>query len=406
MSKNNKTSKKRVYSFREGVARSSRATMNRTISALDELTDAGSRSSAPRVRKKRFIFLKFVAIMALIAILLLAAFSNRTLDIDRQTVTIPGLSSDLEGYTILFISDLNGKNFGENQATLLRSISTSTTYDAVVLGDDMVGKGGNAEPLYQLVNGLGTKKPIYFCCGDSDPGPYVDEPRVQGMTRTLSQTVLADWIVNLTSVGCTYIDAPFKVTRGNGTIWFSPANMLCVNAETYLDEVADQKEQEEEGMLLGLDADYNSLPYTTYRYMLANRLAEAAADMAAEDIHIVLSHVPPADSLIETCQINRGEDSSLFLNAPDLFLSGHYCNGVWRFPLIGTLYVPSTLSPRNGWFPAQEITQGMRTISGASLYVTGGLSTTSSVKLPFRLLNRPQISLITLSGQLPESILR
>ena len=130
--------------------------------------------------------------------------------------------------------------------------------------------------------------------------------------------------------------------------------------------------------------------------------------MSDQDLHLSLSHIPPTAEYIAAMErgIVTENTEDVQLSRPDLILAGHYCNGVWRLPLIGALHVSSNTLPRKGWFPARNQVSGLSTIGDTPLYVSGGLSTNSDTPLLFaRILNHPQISLITLTGELPESML-
>lgn len=73
----------------------------------------------------------------------------------------------------------------------------------------------------------------------------------------------------------------------------------------------------------------------------------------------------------------------------DLVISGHTHGGQVRFPLIGGI-----VAPGQGLFP--KFQKGIYNLgSGKSLYIDSGLGTSS---LPIRLLNRSQVSLITIVG--------
>ena len=103
--------------------------------------------------------------------------------------------------------------------------------------------------------------------------------------------------------------------------------------------------------------------------------------------------------------VGRTEDGK-YLPTPDLVLAGHFCGGVVRLPAIGAFYVPDMMMPRNGWFPAQERVQGLSAVGETQVYITGGLSINGDLPLMrFRLMNQPQISVLTLSATLPESML-
>ena len=146
----------------------------------------------------RFHFSSFIIATFVVLLFILTFFNNTNLEVEHATVSIAGLSKDLEGYRILLLSDMHGREFGTGQATLLRAIQ-GEDYDMVVLAGDMVGKKGNAQPLYDLLEGLGTSKPVYFVAGDSDPGPLREEPNVvEGM---LEEFVLEDWVLGAVSRG-------------------------------------------------------------------------------------------------------------------------------------------------------------------------------------------------------------
>ena len=341
-----------------------------------------------------------VAVALLLAIMVL--MQGNSLTVDEQEVTMVGLPEDLEGYRILLLSDLNGRRFGEEQATILREIGT-LDYDAVFIAGDMVGAGGDAQPFYELLEGLPSNRPVYFIAGDSDPEPVLDTTR--DITGTVEQMVLADWVLGAIERGATYVDAPVEISVGDASIWLSPADMLNLNAGELIDTCEAQMLQEQEGTVLGLQSDHDTLPATTYRYERAQRLLRAVNSMASTDMHISLSHEPPSDDFLAASATHNGSEGK-YLTQPSLVLAGHYCGGVWRLPLVGAFYVPSSTADRHGWFPAQEDVQGLSSAGGTQMYVTVGLSTTGSAPLMFfRFLNRPQISIIELTATLPQNML-
>lgn len=337
-----------------------------------------------------FVFLAFVLM------------NNSNLEIDDQSVTVVGLPVDLEDYKMLVISDLNGHRFGDKQSSLLRTIG-NLDYDSIFFLGDMVGSGGDPQPFYEILEGIPASKEVFFICGDTDPGPFVETPR--DITGTLSQMVLEDWILGAIERGATYVDAPVSLNVGASKIWISPSTLLNLEANEFLKTWNDQMEQEEDGVLSGLKADYNTLPITSYRQRAAQRFYDATPSMTEEDFCIVLSHeVPSKNSLYAAA--SHGNDSGRFLEQAELVLAGHYCGGVWRLPLIGAFYVPDNMLPRNGWFPAQDRTAGLSSVGETQVYITSGLDiNTKTPVLSFRLFNQPQLSLITLTATLPENML-
>ena len=353
----------------------------------------------------RDVRLSFWPVFLVVIVLLLAIvvlLQGNSISVDEQQVTMVGLPEDLEGYRILLLSDLNGRRFGDEQATILREIGT-LDYDAVFIAGDMVGSGGDPQPFYELLEGLPSSKPVYFIAGDSDPQPVLDVTR--DITGTVEQMVLADWILGAMERGATYVDAPVELNVGDSSIWISPADMLNLDAGELANTCEEQMLQEQEGTVLGLQSDHDTLPSTTYRYERAQRLLNAVNSMTAADVHISLAHEPPSDDFLYASSTHNSSEEK-YLTQPSLVLAGHYCGGVWRLPLVGALYIPSSTAERHGWFPAQEDVQGLSTAGGTQLYITAGLSTTDSAPLMFfRFLNRPQISIIELTATLPQSML-
>lgn len=75
--------------------------------------------------------------------------------------------------------------------------------------------------------------------------------------------------------------------------------------------------------------------------------------------------------------------------SPDIILSGHTHGGQVRLPLVGTV-----IAPGEGLFP--KFDKGMFNLNnGSLLYIDSGVGTS---KLPIRLLNRSQMSLIKIVG--------
>lgn len=347
---------------------------------------------------------RFWPLFLLVFIFMLAGMvviSNGNVKPSEQSVTVVGLPADLENYRILVLSDLNGKRFGDQQSALIREVE-SLGYDMILCMGDMVGKDGDPEPFYEFLDGLSRPSRVYFTCGDDDPGPFVDVPReIQG---TLEQIVLEDWILGAVERGATYVDAPMRIEIGESGLWLTPTSYLNLDASALREDWRNQMLQEQDGVISGLSSDYNSLPFTSYRYAQAEKLYAAVGSIQPTDLLIGLSHIVPDDDFIESAALHDGDARYLF--EPELIISGHYCGGVWRLPFVGAFYVPNRMLPRYGWFPEKEDVSGLSNVGESQVYITRGLSTTSAVPvLPFRLLNSPEVSVLTLTAKLPDNML-
>ena len=365
-------------------------------------SDDDARVGTILVFGRRLSLKLLIALAAAVVAVALVFMNNANIAVREESVAVVGLPDDLEDFQLLVISDLNGRRFGDEQSSLLRAIN-NLDYDALFFLGDMVGAGGDPEPFYELLDGLSTTNNVYFICGDSDPGPYVETPR--NITGTLSQMVLEDWILGAIERGATYVDSPVCLTVGESDLWISPATLMNMEAGELLSTWQSQMEQEEEGVLAGLQTDYNALPITSYRQRIAQNFYDALSSMEEGDFFLALSHQPPSDDFIYASASHSSEDGR-YLPEPELILAGHYCGGVWRLPAVGAVYIPDNSLDRNGWFPAQEDVEGLSTVGETQVYITGGLSTNADVPVMFfRLFNQPEISLLTLTATLPESMI-
>lgn len=83
---------------------------------------------------------KIALLIVIIAVVLLTVIynliDNNRVIVVNQKVNIQNLPKEFEGFTILQISDLHGKQFGKHQQRLLKKIN-ETNYDMLVITGDM-----------------------------------------------------------------------------------------------------------------------------------------------------------------------------------------------------------------------------------------------------------------------------
>lgn len=91
----------------------------------------------------------------------------RQLKVSRVELAIPGLPPELDGLTILHLSDLHEESFGPNQEKLLALLNTLDFHLVAFTGDAVDRPDrGNTQPLGQLLVGL--SKPIFAVYGNHD----------------------------------------------------------------------------------------------------------------------------------------------------------------------------------------------------------------------------------------------
>jgi len=342
-------------------------------------------------------FSSFLLGSLVVLILTLVFFNNTNLLVEHVTVSIAGLDSDLEGYTICLLSDMHGREFGTKQATLLRTIN-GEEYDLMLLAGDMVGIKGNPQPLYDLLDGVESKAPIYFIAGDSDPGPLRSKPNV--VEGLLEEFVLEEWVLGAMERGAIYLDSPERLEVEDAVIWLTPGSMLNVESSSTVSALNLQEREESDAVIAGVPEAYDTLPFTAYRQQNMLRLQEQILEMQGEDLHISVAHIPPHDPI----RTSDGKDG--YLPTVDLIVGGHYCGGVWQIPMMGPLYIPAVEAERHGWLPARNEAEGLRMLGSANLYVTAGLGVTDQINLPdFRLYNRPRVTILHLTAKLTDDLL-
>ena len=90
-----------------------------------------------------------------------------TIQETQYTLHLANLPKALDGLTILHLSDLHSKQFGQRQAKLLRVINRQP-YDLVALTGDFVNKfRPDLQPMADLLNGL-RPVPIFFVPGNHE----------------------------------------------------------------------------------------------------------------------------------------------------------------------------------------------------------------------------------------------
>ena len=397
-------------SIRAGTASTIRGT-KRAAGAFDTFTHAEQATGAARSAPTRWLNkmlsktgLWGILAIALVFVLVLVAYiQNSVVNVDRQYIYVVGLEQELEGYNILHISDLHGRTFGESQRSLLRTIG-DLSYQMVVFSGDMVGASGNPQPFYDILEGLPASRPKFFIPGDSDPPIFVETPRGEGK---LENVVLADWVLGAQERGAKLLSYTQSVTVSGRRIWLSPQSMMNVNLLETVRMLEEQMNLEKMGVISGLESSKKRLPVTNYRYNAALLSQKASAEMGGSDVHVAVTHMPPSDAFLQTARQRGEEDTIAYLPAVDIILSGHYCGGGSKAPFGRAVYIPDDLAPKRGWLPNPRDVDGKKTVGLSTQYTSAGLGTTDKIALlDWRLFNPPTISVLTLTAEVTNDLVR
>lgn len=317
----------------------------------------------------------------------LNAVNNRHVSLLKQDVTVLGLHKALEGVTILHISDLHGAQFGEAQSRV-RQLLRYERIHAVCLTGDMVGRSGNVTPLLELLAVLPADVPVYLIAGDDDPAA-LDGPKPAYARQA-------------EAAGAIWLDSPQYLEMGGRKLWFAPASLYLRNLDAAAFAAQERRQQ-----LVALgpelsDQDARALSLVDYQLDIQQRTQEARSLMSPQDAYVLLSHFPlDAQSIADLHQGEAGQRQAVnFPGQVSLVLAGHWNNGQWRLPLLGAIRVPSGSQGLQGWLPDDQAISGLLTIHGLNQYISPGLGSSGAYPWqPFRLFNRPEMTLLRLSAQ-------
>lgn len=311
---------------------------------------------------------------------------NRQVRLEKQKVSILGLQRDLEGFTILHISDLHGQELGENQASIAKALENKS-YNIVCMTGDMVGETGNYQPFLDLIKILKKDTPILFIAGDSDPAPVLSSAHG-------TPNALANYILDAQAAGAIYLDAPYPIKLGNTTLWFSPEFLYTVDADQLIASCQSQLTTLTQSNAAQTADGAAAVRAVEYRLDAAMRLLEARRQMKEDQVHIALSHVPLTYEYVRDLWEWQG-GTGASLRSISLVLAGHYCGGQWRLPGTGAIYAPDL-----GFFPEDRLIEGLAKVSTVSQYISPGLGASDVYAFqPGRLYNTPAVTLITLTAK-------
>ncbi|MEH6949656.1 metallophosphoesterase [Bacillus sp. JJ634] len=323
-------------------------------------------------RKSWLILLLFCLVLVAYII-----WDNHRIIIVEQDVVINNLSKDLEGFSILQITDLHEKEFGENQRGLLEKIN-SIDYDAIIFTGDMLddSTSTNYKPYYTLIEGIDNKEYAFFVPGNTDPEKY-------RLDSAHSSYEKHDFIKGMEQRGVQLLESVEPLQIEDSTIYFVDFEMSILNSQYELSTMNYHKDSKAE-----LDSNYYA-----HQKQLLNELAilNQAED---SEVLIALNHYPVVDPRVDQL---TSDERYLFRNY-DLIIAGHYHGGQIRVPLLGAVFVPEEWYENGGFFPPTDRVKGLWEYNRTKQYVSTGLGSSDAIPfMKFRFLNPPEINVLTLT---------
>lgn len=344
-----------------------------------------SRGFSFRRRSRRSLgtYILLFVVLLLLFVTLFTIFNNGRVVIREQVITISNLPADLEGFTILHISDLSGVRIGPKQRAVSQVLQNKS-YNVACITGDMVGADGDPYPFYELITALDPTKPIFFINGDGDPAVFTTDD-------ALSASFLAEHISGAQTRGARYLASSMSMTYRGHTIWFSPAELLLQD----IDETIASLRIELDRLSA---ATYNtqtirSRQEVEYRLEALEKEKGARQQIQESSLHIVMTHQPLDTGFISIMRAVMPQ-SDPFFRSIGLVLAGHHAGGQWQLPFIGPIYARP-----NGFFPSDI--GGLTAIESYTQYISNGLGNASDTPFPgFRLFNAPEMTLIRLTSSL------
>ena len=167
-------------------------------------------------KKTKRIILLAVGLALLIYIVI--GLDNR-LETNDYTYSNSKIPADFDGYKILVISDLECRNFGENQSELIAAVHDADA-DLIVLTGDIIHEDIiDISSVDDLLRGITSEAPIYFVSGNHDIYPTA-AAQYEDLHVLFEQYGVVD-----------LDDASIDITR-NGSV-------ICLRGQKYMSEYVD-----------------------------------------------------------------------------------------------------------------------------------------------------------------------
>ena len=346
-------------------------------------SEVGRKQRGHRIRNAVLLIIPLIIVSILVANFMV----SRQVKVEEIRLTILNLPADLEGFTILHLSDLHGARYGEEQKAI-QSALQNIRYSCVVMTGDMLGENGDTKPLLELNAVLKSDVPKYLIPGDTEEAPVDSQAHS-------SLSVYAEWAEEIQAAGITLLEEPALITREKGRIWFVPEELYALDTDRMLGVYGRQlKELQERATSLSAD-DAAKIRALEHEIALLERLQETRKTFLATDIQVALTHTPLTEEYVRDLVSWSGKEDFFSLRYTGLILAGHNNGGQWRIPFVGAIYVPEL-----GWFPPDELVQGLSYPEGIPQHISPGLGSDPRYQYqPGRLFNPPMITRIVLTSK-------
>lgn len=286
-------------------------------------------------KRKRWKRIVIVLLLLLALAVAEGLWSNYALCVTRYEIRSEKVVGSLR---IVWLSDLHGREFGEENARLLEKLREASP-DLIALGGDIFNEDAKEAELAAtcgLIRRAAEIAPVYYCIGNHEYN-YMKR-NGDGLLQRVEEA------------GATVLESEFVDLEINGT----PLRL---------------------GGCMGYYRQPGMISSDAAQWQIELGFADAFED--TDRFKLLLNHIP-------TCWLDWNYRDRFPV---DLVLSGHYHGGVVRIPLFGQgLYAPYV-----GWFP--PYTKGLYEGKAATCILSTGLS--GSYGIP-RFFNAPELVVVDL----------
>ena len=337
-------------------------------------------------RSHRFRTVVLILLPILIVSMWVLNFTvSRRIQLLELKLTVLDLPADLENFSILHLSDLHGARYGKEQKAIAVALE-NTRYSCVVMTGDMLGDDRDVEPLLELIALMPHDIPKYLITGDMD-GPAIET------AAHSSLSVYTQWAEELQAASVQILDMPVLITREKGRIWFVPEELYALDLDGMRNVYRKQREELSKRAASLTPDDAARLRSLEYELQRIDMLAEIKKEFLSTDIQVVLTHTPLSSDYVSDLIAWSEKEEVFSLRYASLILAGHYNGGQWRIPYVGAVYVPEL-----GWFPKDELVEGLSYVEGIPQYISPGLGSDPHYEhQPGRIFNGPVITKISLT---------
>lgn len=313
------------------------------------ITDNGKfRFFVDAEKKHRILPLIIVAaVLVLVASFVIAGISaGYRLKLTKVTIAHEQLPKSFDGFKILQISDILGREFGDRQSGIKKLIENEE-YDIVVFTGDFLKSVTETDywVIRDIVACIREGTPIYYVLGDNDYRPAAINKNSDKWKMCIvpeEKTALQLFLEN--ECGAKFVYPIQKIESDEGEY-------------IYLTGILYDKETMN-AMDFDPDVDFSlTVTHKPINYDVSRRLKD----------------------------VNKRTITEIDY---DVSISGHTGGGQYRLPILGTIF-----DVDEGWFPQEDSVVGVRKdSSGRVNYISGGLQVASG----FRFYSNPEISIIEL----------